>query len=105
MDGPDRCLVHTRSGDLVRLSATPDPDGRPDLCDPTAHASALYAWLASGRPLYEALPEITVRTGDTAHPVTVELIPSSPPPAGSHASNSASPTRIRSAPIRSPFSS
>ncbi|WP_307027746.1 hypothetical protein [Streptomyces canus] len=105
IDGPDRCTVRTRSGDLVRLSAAPDPDGRPDLCDPAAYASALYAWLASGRHLDEALPEITVRTGATAHPVTVELLPPSPPPAGSHASGSASSARIRSAPVRSPFSS
>ncbi|MEU9188011.1 hypothetical protein AB0D14_26420 [Streptomyces sp. NPDC048484] len=74
VDGPDRCVVRTRAGDLVRLSAAPDPDGRPDLCDPAAYASALYAWLASGRPLNEALPEITVRTGATAHRVTVELL-------------------------------
>ncbi|WP_262505415.1 hypothetical protein, partial [Streptomyces sp. TRM68367] len=106
VDGLDRCVVRIRSGDLVRLSAAPDPDGRPDLCDPAAYASALYAWLASGRPLDEALTGITVRTGATAHHVTVEPLPQFPPPsAGSHASSSASPARTRSAPTRSPFSS
>ncbi|MET9099623.1 hypothetical protein [Streptomyces antibioticus] len=75
IDGPDRCVVRTRAGDLVRLSAAPDPNGCPDLCDPAAYASALYGWLASGRPLGEVLPEITVRTGTTAHRVTVELLP------------------------------
>ncbi|SMF85513.1 hypothetical protein SAMN02745830_06994 [Streptomyces sp. Amel2xC10] len=110
VDGPDRCVVRTRAGDLVRLSAAPDPDGRPDLCDPAAYASALYGWLASGRPLGEALPEITVRTGTTAHRVTVELLPhpAGPPPAappGPQTSSSAIPARIRSAPNRSPFSS
>ncbi|WP_308315607.1 hypothetical protein [Streptomyces sp. ISL-100] len=105
VDGPDRCVVRTREGDLVRLSAAADPEGRPDLCDPAVYASALYAWLASGQPLADALPTITVRTGATAHHVTVELLPPSPPPTGSHASSSASPIRIRSAPTRSPFSS
>ncbi|MET9057055.1 hypothetical protein ABZX99_04420 [Streptomyces antibioticus] len=101
VDGPDRCVVRTRAGDLVRLSAAPDPDGRPNLCDPAAYASALYGWLASGRPLGEALPEITVRTGTTAHRVTVELLPCPAP----QSSSSAIPARIRSAPTRSPFSS
>ncbi|MFE8013467.1 hypothetical protein ACFU3O_12095 [Streptomyces antibioticus] len=101
VDGPDRCVVRTRAGDLVRLSAAPDPDGRPDLCDPAAYASALYGWLASGHPLGEALPEITVRTGTTAHRVTVELLPCPAP----QSSSSAIPARIRSAPTRSPFSS
>jgi hypothetical protein len=104
-DGPDRCVVRTREGDLVRLSAAAEPDGRPDLCDPAVYASALYAWLASGQPLGDALPAITVRTGATAHHVTVEPLPPSPPSAGSHASGSASSVRIRSAPTRSPFSS
>ncbi|MFB9508816.1 hypothetical protein ACFFS2_26770, partial [Streptomyces aurantiacus] len=109
VDGPDRCVVRTREGHLVRLSAATEPDGRPDLCDPAVYASALYAWLASGQPLGDALPAITVRTGAAAHHVTVEPLPPSappsPPPAGSHASSSASPVRIRSAPTRSPFAS
>lgn len=108
VDGPDRCVVRTREGDLVRLSAATDPDGRPDLCDPAVYASALHAWLTDGHTLDAALPAITVRTGTAAHHVTVEPLPQPPPPrpsAGSHASDSASSTRSRSAPIRSPFSS
>lgn len=108
VDGPDRCVVRTREGDLVRLSAAADPDGRPDLCDPAVYASALHAWLTDGHTLDAALPAITVRTGTAAHHVTVEPLPQpppTPPPAGSHASDSASSTRSRSAPTRSPFSS
>ncbi|MHC0432033.1 hypothetical protein ACX6XY_17870 [Streptomyces sp. O3] len=79
VDGPDRCVVGTRAGDLVRLSAARGRDGRPDLCDPAVYASALYAWIASGRPLALAAPEITVRTGATAHRVAVEpLSPRTP---------------------------
>ncbi|GHJ01516.1 hypothetical protein TPA0906_33810 [Streptomyces olivaceus] len=105
VDGPDRCVVRTREGDLVRLSAATDPDGRPDLCDPAVYASALHAWLTDGHTLDAALPAITVRTGTAAHHVTVEPLPQPPPSAGSHASDSASSPRSRSAPIRSPFSS
>ncbi|WEO95190.1 hypothetical protein A6P39_014810 [Streptomyces sp. FXJ1.172] len=79
VDGPDRCVVRTRDGDLVRLSAAAGPDGRADLCDPAAYASALHAWLASGRPLDTAVPGITVRTGATTHLVAVEpLSPTAP---------------------------
>ncbi|MFI9586573.1 hypothetical protein ACIHCQ_33160 [Streptomyces sp. NPDC052236] len=74
IDGPDRCVVRTREGDLVRLTAVAGPDGRPDLCDPAVYASALYAWTGSGKSLLEAGPEITVWTGATAHRVTVEYI-------------------------------
>ncbi|MEU0472374.1 hypothetical protein [Streptomyces olivaceus] len=104
VDGPDRCVVRTREGDLVRLSAATDADGRPDLCDPAVYASALHAWLTHGHTLDAALPAITVRTGTAAHHVTVEPLPQAPP-AGPHASDSASSTRSRSAPVRSPFSS
>ncbi len=79
VDGPDRCVVRTREGDLVRLSAAADPDGRPDLCDPAVYASALYTWTTSGRPLAEAAPEINVRTGTTVHHVTVEPLPPTAP--------------------------
>ncbi|WP_399139632.1 hypothetical protein Q3A86_19540 [Streptomyces sp. NBUA17] len=108
VDGPDRCVVRTREGDLVRLSAATDSDGRPDPCDPAVYASALHAWLTDGHTLDAALPAITVRTGTAAHHVTVEPLPQPPPPrpsAGSHASDSASSTRSLSAPTRSPFSS
>ncbi len=74
IDGPDRCVVGTRTGELVRLSAAAGPDGRPDLCDPAAYASALYAWIVSGRTLEQAAPVLTVRTGSTAHRVTIERV-------------------------------
>ncbi|MET9776407.1 hypothetical protein ABZ023_19445 [Streptomyces sp. NPDC006367] len=77
VDGPDRCVVRTREGTLVRLSAVAGPDGRPDLCDPAAYASALHAWLAGGRSLAGAVPRITVRTGAAAHLVGVEPLPPS----------------------------
>ncbi|WP_129311747.1 hypothetical protein [Streptomyces sp. L2] len=74
-DGPDRCVVRTREGRLLRLSAAPGPDGRPDLCDPAVYASALYAWTSGGRSVDQAVRDgITVRTGDTAHRVTVEAL-------------------------------
>jgi hypothetical protein len=72
VDGPDRCVVRTRAGDLVRLTAAAGPDGRADLCDPAAYASALYAWLTSARDLAGAVPALTVRTGGTAHRVAVQ---------------------------------
>ncbi|MFG2965354.1 hypothetical protein ACGFZS_18930 [Streptomyces sp. NPDC048288] len=72
VDGPDRCVVRTREGDLVRLAAAPASDGRPDPCDPAAYASALYAWLAGGGQLGGAAVGMTVRTGAAAHHVTVE---------------------------------
>ncbi|MEV5879785.1 hypothetical protein AB0L75_37340 [Streptomyces sp. NPDC052101] len=74
VDGPDRCVVRTRAGDLVRLSAAAAADGRADLCDPAAYASALHGWLASGRSLEQSLPGITVRTGVAAHRVAVERL-------------------------------
>ncbi|MFF3912129.1 hypothetical protein ACFYZB_01400 [Streptomyces sp. NPDC001852] len=72
VDGPDRCVVRTRAGDLVRLAAAPDASGRPDLCDPAAYASAVHAWVSAGRPLRQAGRELTVRTGTAVHRVTVE---------------------------------
>ncbi len=72
VDGPDRCVVRTRDGDVLRLTASPGPDGRPDLCDPAAYASALYAWTASGGAPDDAVPEIAVRTGVAVHRVRVE---------------------------------
>ncbi|MGW2486719.1 hypothetical protein ACWCV9_05785 [Streptomyces sp. NPDC001606] len=79
VDGPDRCVVGTRAGELLRLSAAAGPDGRPDLCDPAVYASALYTWVANGRPVASAAPGLTVRTGDTAHRVTVEPLPAARP--------------------------
>ncbi|MFF0969786.1 hypothetical protein ACWDQO_30395 [Streptomyces sp. NPDC003703] len=76
VDGIDRCVVGTREGALLRLTAATAPDGRADLCDPAAYASALYAWAtgeaAAGRPAREAAPEIVVRTGRTTHRVRID---------------------------------
>ncbi|MEU7464371.1 MULTISPECIES: hypothetical protein [Streptomyces] len=77
-DGPDRCVVRTRRGDLLRLSAATGPDGRPNLCDPAAYASALHTWLTTGRKLSEAIPELRVRTGTVTHRVTIERLPTHP---------------------------
>ncbi|QNP70061.1 hypothetical protein IAG44_11775 [Streptomyces roseirectus] len=76
VDGPDRCVAGTRDGHVVRLTATPAPDGRADLCDPAAYASALYAHLLE-HPHPPA--ELTVWTGTRAHRVNVApYSPSSP---------------------------
>jgi hypothetical protein len=73
VDGPDRCVVGTRHGEVLRLAAAPGADGRRDPCDPAAYASALYAWLTGGRPLDRLLgTALTVRTGTAAHRVRVE---------------------------------
>ncbi|PSJ26959.1 hypothetical protein B7P34_20095 [Streptosporangium nondiastaticum] len=73
--GPGRCTVRTRGGDLLRLTARPGADGRADLCDPAAHASALHAWLAGGKSVEEAVASgITVVTGRVRHGVDVERL-------------------------------
>ncbi|MFE9401268.1 hypothetical protein ACFYNY_05785 [Streptomyces sp. NPDC006530] len=67
--GPDECTVRTRGGVLLRLSS--EPDGLDGL-DPAAAASALHAWLASGRTVRQAIDKgLAVRTGPIAHRVTV----------------------------------
>lgn len=75
IDGPDRCTARTADGQLLRLAARPGEDGRPDLCDPAAYASALYAWLSNGKHLSELAPGMTVLTGGTRHRVAVTLTP------------------------------
>ncbi|MEU8545431.1 hypothetical protein AB0C81_00215, partial [Streptomyces roseoverticillatus] len=73
--GPGRCTVRTRGGELLRLAARPGADGRADLCDPAAHASALHAWLAGGKSVEEAVVGgITVVTGRVRHSVDVERV-------------------------------
>ncbi|MEG3626609.1 hypothetical protein [Streptomyces poriticola] len=63
--GPGTCLVRTRGGTMLRLTAAPETD-------PAAHASALHAWLAAGRAADELFERgLTVRTGQVAHLVTV----------------------------------
>ncbi|MBH1935329.1 hypothetical protein I5Q34_13780 [Streptomyces sp. AV19] len=71
--GPGRCTVRTRAGDLLRLTAAPGPDGRSDLCDPAAYASAVYAWTGGGgKALGDGDAELVVITGRARHRVTVE---------------------------------
>ncbi|MHB9858916.1 hypothetical protein [Streptomyces sp. YIM S03343] len=73
VDGPDRCVVGTRGGEVLRLTAGAAADGRADPCDPATYASALYAWITGGRSLTRVLGgTLTVRTGATGHPVRVE---------------------------------
>ena len=65
--GPGTCVARTRAGALLRLAAGPGADA-----DPAAYASALHAWLAAGKSPDELLTAgLTVRVGNTAHPVTV----------------------------------
>ncbi|MFM9609659.1 hypothetical protein ACKI18_13200 [Streptomyces niveiscabiei] len=71
VDGPDRCVVGTRDGKVVRLAAEPEPDGRVNLCDPAAYASALYAWLTDEEQPASVPDELTVWTGKQAHRVRV----------------------------------
>ncbi|MFC0602376.1 hypothetical protein [Streptomyces palmae] len=70
--GPDSCTVRTRAGLTVRLTAAPDADGRPALCDPAAYASALYAWLSQGKDPAELMATgMTVHTGRARYRVAV----------------------------------
>ncbi|WP_406187981.1 hypothetical protein [Streptomyces anulatus] len=65
--GPSSCVVRTRDGDLLRLTAGPEADA-----DPAVYASAVHAWLAAGRPLTVLVEGgLTVRTGSTGHHVVV----------------------------------
>ncbi|CCB75415.1 MULTISPECIES: UDP-N-acetyl glucosamine 2-epimerase [Streptomycetaceae] len=73
--GPGRCLVRTADGRLVALTADPDDDGRPDLCDPAAYASALYAWYDAGGRAEELAHGLVVVTGVGRHRITVETDP------------------------------
>ncbi|WDV55741.1 hypothetical protein PV963_38050 [Streptomyces coeruleorubidus] len=68
--GPGTCVVRTRAGTLLRLDSGPGADA-----DPAVYASALHAWIAAGRPPDELYVRgLTVRTGRTAHPVTVTRV-------------------------------
>ncbi|WP_416968650.1 hypothetical protein [Streptomyces sp. 4F14] len=75
VDGPGRCVVGTRDGRVVRLTAAPGPDGRVDLCDPAAYASGLYAWLADEEQPGRMPDELTVWTGTEAHRVSLRSYP------------------------------
>jgi hypothetical protein len=102
VDGLDRCVVRTRAGQLLRLTAAAGPDGRPDLCDPAAYASALYAWIAGGRSLHRCVPELTVQTGPVAHRVTMECLASAPFRDGAQTPSSESLVRTLLKPTLSP---
>jgi hypothetical protein len=69
--GPGHCVVRTRAGAVVELH------GAAGAADPAAYASALHVWLAAGKGL-EGLVRggggLTVRTGPTAHRVTVSQL-------------------------------
>ncbi|MFD0372488.1 hypothetical protein [Streptomyces sp. NPDC127114] len=75
--GPGRCLVLDREGTALELATLPRPDGFADPCDPFAHASAAYAWRASGRPLgaLATAGALVVTTGPIRHRVTVHEVP------------------------------
>ncbi|WP_274557140.1 hypothetical protein [Streptomyces spiramyceticus] len=76
--GTDNCLVRTGDGRLATLNARSGQDGYPDPCDPAVYASALHAWLESGRPVDELAVGMTVVTGRVRHHITVAV--TSPPP-------------------------
>ncbi|UGY90447.1 hypothetical protein [Streptomyces gobiensis] len=73
ISAPDRCTVCMRDGSLIRLTADPGADGRPDLGDPAAYASALHAWTGSGKSLGELGGTMTVVTGDIRHRLRVQV--------------------------------
>ncbi|EGX59653.1 hypothetical protein SZN_11918 [Streptomyces zinciresistens K42] len=60
-----RCVVRTRDGALLHLDA--EAQG----ADPAVYASALHAWLALGKDPADLAGGLTVRTGRTAHRVSV----------------------------------
>ncbi|WP_406141573.1 hypothetical protein OH828_05680 [Streptomyces anulatus] len=65
--GPSSCVVRTRDGALLRLTAGAEADA-----DPAVYASAVHAWLAAGRTLTVLVEDgLTVRTGSTDHHVAV----------------------------------
>ncbi|WP_308438993.1 hypothetical protein [Streptomyces longispororuber] len=73
--GPGECTVRTRDGQVLVLAG-----GARDV-DPAACASALFAWLASGKGADELAGGLTVWTGGTAHAVSVTPVgPGGPGP-------------------------
>ncbi|MCX4501801.1 hypothetical protein [Streptomyces anulatus] len=65
--GPSSCVVRTRDGAVLRLTAGAEADA-----DPAVYASAVHAWLAAGRTLAALVEDgLTVRTGSTDHHVVV----------------------------------
>ncbi|WOX13885.1 hypothetical protein [Streptomyces sp. N50] len=65
--GPGTCTVRTSDDTLLHLHAEPGADA-----DPAAYASALHAWLASGKSLHEVVAQgLTVHMGKAVHRVRV----------------------------------
>ncbi|MEW1825058.1 hypothetical protein [Streptomyces sp. NPDC088196] len=65
--GPGTCTVRTSDDTLLHLRAEPGADA-----DAAAYASALHAWLASGKSLHEVVTQgLTVHTGGVVHRVGV----------------------------------
>lgn len=65
--GPGTCTVRTSDDTLLHLRAEPGANA-----DPAAYASALHAWLASGKSLHEVVTQgLTVHTGGVVHRVGV----------------------------------
>ncbi|MGA4838316.1 hypothetical protein [Streptomyces sp. G45] len=87
--GPGECTVRTRAGQVLRLVSGPSA------ADPAACASALYAWLASGKGVEELAGGLTVWTGGTGHALTVTPAEPGPcPPPGPDACPPAGPVPL-----------
>ncbi|MEY9947729.1 hypothetical protein [Kitasatospora sp. GAS1066B] len=66
--GPDLCFVRTRAHGSFRLAAGPGADA-----DPTAYASALFAWLAAGGTIpADGTATLRMHTASGPHPMVVE---------------------------------
>nr|BFF00784.1 hypothetical protein GCM10020241_24590 [Streptoalloteichus tenebrarius] len=70
VDGGGRCLLRLREGPAVMAIPRHAPR---DSVDPTVFASAVYAWVAAGRPLDDLRPDFRTRLGSAE--VTVALAP------------------------------
>ncbi|MEU8666723.1 hypothetical protein AB0C71_07475 [Streptomyces anulatus] len=85
--GPSSCVVRTRDGALLRLTAGAEADA-----DPAVYASAVHAWLAAGRTLAALVEDgLTVRTGSTDHHVVVAAEADGPTTAGTRQRPSPTP--------------
>ena len=66
--GPHRCTVGVRGRGTYELTAHPGADA-----DPAAYASALHAWLTTGRTVPARGTTLRVRLASETHPVAVNL--------------------------------
>ncbi|KKD09779.1 hypothetical protein [Streptomyces sp. WM6386] len=65
--GPGSCVVRTRAGALLNLTAESGADA-----DPAGYASALHAWVGAGKALEELFARgLRVRMGRSAHHVRI----------------------------------